>query len=54
MRDRLIHHYFGIYLDVLWSTVTDDLPRLSAILPDDLTADGSAPMAADRRRIDEQ
>jgi hypothetical protein len=27
-------------------TVTDDLPRLLAILPDDLTADGSAPMAA--------
>jgi hypothetical protein len=26
--------------------VTDDLPRLLAILPDDLTADGSAPMAA--------
>jgi uncharacterized protein with HEPN domain len=54
MRDRLIHHYFDINLDVLWGTVTDDLPRLLAILPDDLTADGSAPMAPDRRRIDEQ
>ncbi len=54
MRDRLIHHYFDINLDVLWSTVTDDLPRLLAILPDDLTADGSAPTTPDRRRIDEQ
>lgn len=54
MRDGLIHHYFDINLDVLWGTVTDDLPRLLAILPDDLTADGSAPMAPDRHRIDEQ
>ena len=28
MRDRLIHHYFDIDLDVLWATVTEDLPRL--------------------------
>jgi uncharacterized protein with HEPN domain len=27
MRDRLVHHYFDINLDVLWSTVTNDLPR---------------------------
>ncbi|MGH3813520.1 MAG: HepT-like ribonuclease domain-containing protein, partial [Pseudonocardiaceae bacterium] len=25
MRDRLVHHYFDINLDVLWTTVTDDL-----------------------------
>jgi len=28
MRDRLVHHYFDINLDILWSTVTEDLPRL--------------------------
>jgi uncharacterized protein with HEPN domain len=28
MRDRLVHHYFDINLDVLWSTVTEDLPAL--------------------------
>lgn len=28
MRDRLVHHYFAINLDVLWSTVTADLPAL--------------------------
>jgi predicted nucleotidyltransferase len=35
MRDRLIHHDFDIDLDVLWATVTDDLPRLPAALGDD-------------------
>ena len=33
MRDRLIHHYFDIDLDVLWQTVTEDLPRLLALVP---------------------
>lgn len=28
MRDRLVHHYFDINLDILWSTVTEDLPAL--------------------------
>jgi uncharacterized protein with HEPN domain len=28
MRDRLVHHYFDINLDVLWSTVRQDLPAL--------------------------
>jgi len=28
MRDRLVHHYFDIDLDVLWATVTEDLPEL--------------------------
>lgn len=28
MRDRLVHHYFDINLDILWSTVTEDLPPL--------------------------
>lgn len=33
MRDRLIHHYFDIDLDILWATVTKDLPRLLEGLP---------------------
>lgn len=33
MRDRLIHHYFDINLDVLWQTVTADLPQLLGALP---------------------
>lgn len=27
MRNRLIHAYFEINLDILWKTLTDDLPR---------------------------
>jgi uncharacterized protein with HEPN domain len=34
MRDRLIHHYFDIDLDVLWATLTDDLPALLDALPE--------------------
>lgn len=33
MRDRLIHHYFDIDLDILWVTVTDDLPKLLEVMP---------------------
>jgi uncharacterized protein with HEPN domain len=33
MRDRLVHHYLDIDLDVLWSTVQDDLPALLALIP---------------------
>ena len=32
MRHRLIHAYFEINLDILWETVTTDLPPLTASL----------------------
>jgi uncharacterized protein with HEPN domain len=32
MRDRLIHHYFDINLDVLWQTITADLPEMLAAM----------------------
>jgi len=32
IRDRLIHGYFDINLDVVWQTVTEDLPPLIAQL----------------------
>lgn len=32
MRNRLIHAYFDINLDVVWQTVTEDLPSLIAEL----------------------
>lgn len=32
MRNRLIHAYFDIDLDVLWSTITKDLPLLKTEL----------------------
>ena len=28
MRDRLVHGYFDVNLDVVWKTVRDDLPAL--------------------------
>lgn len=28
MRDKLIHHYFGVDLEAVWLTVQDDLPYL--------------------------
>ncbi len=28
MRDKIIHHYFRIDLDVVWQTVTSDIPVL--------------------------
>jgi uncharacterized protein with HEPN domain len=28
MRDRLIHHYFGINLDIVWQVVSEELPDL--------------------------
>lgn len=37
MRDRIIHAYFDVNLDILWTTVTDDLPPLIASLETLLT-----------------
>lgn len=28
MRDRLIHHYFGVDYGLVWNTVKSDIPRL--------------------------
>jgi uncharacterized protein with HEPN domain len=28
MRDRLIHHYFGVDYGLVWNTVKNDIPRL--------------------------
>jgi uncharacterized protein with HEPN domain len=28
MRDKLIHHYFGVDLNVVWETAVNDLPAL--------------------------
>lgn len=30
MRDRLIHQYFGVDLELVWSAVERELPALSA------------------------
>ncbi len=28
LRDRLIHHYFGINIDIVWQVVAVDLPKI--------------------------
>ena len=33
-RDRLIHHYFGINLDIVWQIIHIELPKLVEQLPD--------------------
>jgi hypothetical protein len=32
MRDKLIHGYFGVDLDVVWDTVQQDLPILRPVI----------------------
>lgn len=32
MRDKLIHHYFGVNLQVVWNTVKEELVRLKPII----------------------
>jgi uncharacterized protein with HEPN domain len=29
VRDRLIHHYFGVNLDIVWQIVASELPHLA-------------------------
>ena len=29
MRDRLIHHYFGVNLDIVWQIATGELPEVA-------------------------
>jgi len=41
MRDKLIHHYFGVSLAIVWETAQSDIPMLrewlkAVPLPDDL------------------
>ncbi len=32
VRDRLIHHYFGVNLDIVWQIVTNELPEVAVRL----------------------
>ena len=32
MRDIIIHHYFGVDLNVVWKTIEEDIPRLKSLL----------------------
>jgi uncharacterized protein with HEPN domain len=32
VRDRLIHHYFGVNLDIVWQIVSAELPKVASQL----------------------
>ncbi len=32
MRDKLIHQYFGVDMEVLWITATENVPRLKILI----------------------
>ena len=34
MRHRLIHGYYDLDLDIIWSTVSEDIPPLVQVLED--------------------
>jgi len=38
MRNRLIHAYFDVDLDIVWTTVREDLPALLPALDEALTS----------------
>jgi uncharacterized protein with HEPN domain len=42
MRNRMIHAYFDINLDILWATAQDSLPSLIRLLESALTEDEGA------------
>lgn len=39
MRDKLIHHYFGVDLRVVWKTVQEDVPHLIPLVQEALTVE---------------
>ncbi|CAM5538056.1 HepT-like ribonuclease domain-containing protein [Leifsonia shinshuensis] len=50
LRNRLAHNYLDIDLDVLWTTIRDDLPRVRDRLLEDATR-ASAVLEEERERI---
>jgi uncharacterized protein with HEPN domain len=44
-RDRLIHQYFGVNLDIVWQMVTTELPAVANQLPS--VADGPSQPTSD-------
>ena len=39
MRDKLIHHYFGVDLRVIWKTVKEEVPELIPVLEEIVEAE---------------
>ena len=39
VRDKLIHHYFGVNFDIVWNIIEDSLPAISTQIDRILTKD---------------
>lgn len=50
MRNRMIHNYFDVNIDVLWRTIKNDLPELKQQIDDLLNQQRGAPPAAEPDR----
>ncbi len=42
MRDKLIHEYFGVDLEVVWKTVNEDVPMLIPLIEDIINQERTA------------
>jgi uncharacterized protein with HEPN domain len=40
MRDKLIHEYFGVDVEILWETIKDDLPSIKPLVQELLKSMG--------------
>lgn len=40
MRDRLIHHYFGVDYEIVWDVVKNEIPKLKKDIADLLEKEG--------------
>ncbi len=47
MRNRLVHAYFDINLDIVWKTVTEDLPELISLLESAVRPESGLPPEAE-------
>jgi len=41
MRNRLVHGYYDVNLDIVWKTVTQEIPSLTATIEQALSDQGS-------------
>jgi uncharacterized protein with HEPN domain len=43
MRNRLVHAYFDVDFDILWSTATEEIPPILPLLRASLAGDDASP-----------
>jgi uncharacterized protein with HEPN domain len=45
VRDKLIHHYFGVNLEVVWQIIEEDLPKVKIQIEEILNKNQGKPNA---------